>query len=322
MTNLKVAAGLCLALALPAAADISLSVPIDCDLGQDCYIQQYVDHLPGNKAHDFRCAPLTYNTHRGTDFALPTHQDMEKGVNVLAAAPGRVKAIRDGVADRVYEGRLGEVPGTRACGNGIVLEHDDGWTTQYCHLRRGSLRVKKGQVVKRGQALGLVGLSGRAQFPHVHLTVRKDNVVIDPFDPDGKIECGSPSTETLWDQKITYQPGGLLDAGFSDQIPEYDKVKAGTAGVSQLPPDAPAMVIFGFAFGGRAGDVLRLRIDGPSGRVVDGKATLEKTQAQLFRAYGKKRTSATWPKGTYQGQVTMTRNGKVLQTKRTRLIVR
>ena len=62
----------------------------------------------------------------------------------------------------------------RNCGNGVVIRHADGWETQYCHLRRGSVQVAEGDRVEAGEPLGLVGMSGEANFPHVHLSVRRD----------------------------------------------------------------------------------------------------------------------------------------------------
>ena len=51
---------LTLAAGMPAAGDPVLTSPIDCDLGRDCFIQQYVDHDPGPGASDYLCAPLSY----------------------------------------------------------------------------------------------------------------------------------------------------------------------------------------------------------------------------------------------------------------------
>jgi len=86
--------------------------------------------------------------HAGVDLAAPV------GTPVLAAADGTVSLLID------YE--LG-------CGNGVVLAHPafKRWTA-YCHLTRAL--VTTGQVVSRGQAIGLSGTSGNsANVPHVHL---------------------------------------------------------------------------------------------------------------------------------------------------------
>lgn len=54
-----------------------------------------MDHDPSDAAHDFACGSLTYDTHKGTDFALPTLAAQAAGVNVLAAAAGTVVGVRN-----------------------------------------------------------------------------------------------------------------------------------------------------------------------------------------------------------------------------------
>ena len=101
----------------------------------------------------------------------------------------------------------------RECGNGVVLRHKGGWETQYCHLKQGSVLVKSGQEVWAGQELGFVGQSGKAAFPHVHLSVRKDGKVVDPFDPDGVLTCDLTEQDTLWADTPDYRAGGLIALG-------------------------------------------------------------------------------------------------------------
>ncbi|WP_299043424.1 M23 family metallopeptidase [uncultured Tateyamaria sp.] len=301
-------AALITSLAAPVAArDILLNVPIDCDLGTECFIQQYVDHDRSRQAMDFRCSNLSYDTHKGTDFALRSLDQMRRGVNVVAAAPGTVQGTRDGMEDRLYRTGDGDRVSGRECGNGVLIDHGGGWSTQYCHLKRGTIAVKNGDRVNTSTVLGQVGLSGRTQFPHVHMTVRKDGEVIDPFDPDGAIQCGAPSTDTLWQTPPPYRPGGVLDVGFADGVPNFNDVKAGTAGAGRMPSDAPALVVFGYAFGGKAGDRMQLRIDGPEGTLIDDEVEIDRNQAQFFRAIGKKRTQANWPTGRYTGTVVLRR---------------
>ena len=91
---------LCLPLTAPMAlAEPRLALPLDCTLGETCFIQNYVDADGGPGAADFTCGGLSYDGHKGTDFALLSHSAAQAGVNVLAAAPGVVRAVRDGVAD-------------------------------------------------------------------------------------------------------------------------------------------------------------------------------------------------------------------------------
>ncbi|SLN20344.1 putative peptidase [Aquimixticola soesokkakensis] len=284
-----------------------MRLPIDCTPGETCYIQNYVDTDPGPGAADFTCAPLSYDGHKGTDFALPSRAALSPDVAVLAAAPGVVRGIRDGVPDQSQQTpNAPDVSGIE-CGNGVVIDHGDGWETQYCHLKQGSITVQSGQRVGAGTRLGAVGLSGATEFPHLHLSLRHEGAVIDPFNPDGMIACGTDAPQTLWETPPAYDAGGLIAAGFSAAIPSFDDIKAGTAAAQALPATAPALVLWGYAFGAQAGDSLQLRLTGPSGDILRQTVPLERTQAQLFRAIGKRGTD--WAVGAYSGTVEMWRDG-------------
>ena len=69
-------------------------------LGQTCYIEDYVDLDPGDGHTDYRCGIKSRDGHKGTDIGLLSEQQMTQGVNVIAAASGRVRAVRDGLPDR------------------------------------------------------------------------------------------------------------------------------------------------------------------------------------------------------------------------------
>ena len=311
-TRFTAAVALCAFAAVPVAGQPALGLPLECTLGTDCHIQQLVDRDPGPGAADFACGGLTYDGHRGTDFALPTLAALERDVPVIAAAPGTVLGLRDGMDDF-----LQGVPGApdiegRECGNGVLLDHGDGWVTQYCHLARGSIAVRRGDAVERGQRLGTVGLSGQTEFPHVHLAVRRGDTVIDPFDLDGQHSCGAQPdpADTLWIETPEYVPGGLIAAGYWPGIPEYANVKAGSAAATRLETDSPGIVLWGYAFGGRAGDVMEITILAPDGRIViRTEAELERAQAQYYRARGLRRPDAGWPPGLYSGTVRLLRGG-------------
>lgn len=298
---------------LAAAEPFSLAFPVDCTLGETCYIQQYVDHDPGPGARDFTCQGLSYDGHKGTDIGLPSHEAMAAGVTVRAAAPGIVRGMRDGVSDRVYSG---EDLGGQDCGNGVAITHADGWETQYCHMKQGSIAVTQGQQVAAGTPLGEIGLSGRTQFPHLHITLRHDGAVVDPFAPAGAESCGSE--ETLWQKPMDYRPGGILSLGFAARVPSLADVAEGAA--DDIPPRRDtALVGYGYGFGARAGDILRIVIDGPEGQVIAHEARIEKAQATLFRAAGRKAQASGWPAGEYHLSVTLLRGAETIDRRSTRL---
>ena len=82
-----------------AAESVQLKLPVACEVGRTCFIQNYVDVDASSSATDYRCGTLTYDSHNGTDFRLTSMRMQRAGVGVLAAAAGRVVRVRDGVPD-------------------------------------------------------------------------------------------------------------------------------------------------------------------------------------------------------------------------------
>jgi hypothetical protein len=295
--------------ATPAVAqDLHLGLPIDCTLGDTCYIQNYVDTDPSEEALDFQCGSLTYDGHKGTDFGLPSLSAMDAGVDVLASAAGTLRGVRNDMRDVLYTPDLaGEING-RDCGNGVVVSHEGGWETQYCHMKEGSITVVAGDQIGTGDVLGQVGLSGRTQFPHVHISVRRSGAIVDPFAPGGDRDCAADVENTLWDVPLDTPAGGLISASFANDVPDYDRVKAGTAAANVLSADAP-IVLWAFAFGARNGDVVSITINGPDGALFQTDDVLTREQALFMRAGGLNPPENGWAAGTYDGIVTHARDG-------------
>ncbi len=94
------------------------------------------------------------------------------GIDIPAKIGTKIVAANDGVV--VYSGN--EYSGF---GNLIVIGHRDGTFTMYGHNHRN--KVERGQVVKKGQLIGLVGNTGRSTGPHLHFEVRRNG---DPVNPN------------------------------------------------------------------------------------------------------------------------------------------
>ena len=309
--------GLLAFIAPPAAYAIELGSPLDCDVGRTCLVQNYVDHDRTGGVSDYQCGALTYDGHNGTDFRVPTLAMQRSGVDVLAVADGQVLRTRDGVADISVSAPDAPSVARQECGNGAVVAHADGWETQYCHLARGSLRVKPGDRVKTGQSIGQVGLSGKTEFPHVHLTVRLHGEVVDPF-AVGASEGSCGGGTTLWNpslrEALSYRAPAVLNTGFANGPVTMEQVEAGDR--ANLHPDreATALVAFVRAIGLRRGDVQRLSIIGPDGGtfVEQTEKPLERDKAQFLLFVGKKRPAEGWKSGAYRAAYSVTRDGKVL----------
>lgn len=308
----KTLAPLLIAAATGAAADQpDLRLPLDCVLGQTCYIEDYVDTDPGPGQRDYTCGIKSRDDHRGIDFMLLSFEAMATGVNVLAAAPGIVAATRDGMADTPVTAQTRETIEGQECGNAVRIDHADGWQTLYCHMKQASLTVQKGDRVAAGDILGQVGLSGLTNAPHVHLGVLKDGQIVDPFNPDNRNTCGATPDETMWHTALRYDPSGLFTAGFSTSVPEFDAVQTGSARARTARSDQP-LVLYGHVFYAQPGDQLTLTAQGPEGEIFSHDVVLENPQAQLFRAFGRKSPDGGWPDGEYRGYVRLTRGDTVL----------
>lgn len=305
-----------LALAAPAwgAEPPSLAWPVDCRLGDSCWLMNYPDADPGPQARDFRCRPRSYDSHDGTDIAVRDATVMQDGVPVLAATAGEVLRVRDGEPDGAFLDGA-KVDG-KECGNAVMMRLESGWQARYCHLREGSVAVRPGQTVPAGHRLGLVGLSGKTEFPHLHLDLRKDGTTVDPFTgADLAAGCGRPPAP-LWARSPGYQAGAVYAAGFADHIPGGKQIKADASSPAGLPRTAPALVLWSAAFGVAPDDRLSLTITAPDGTVtVTRDVTLERDQAWRMEAVGKRTPKAGWPPGTYRGEVRLERSGQPAQVR-------
>jgi murein DD-endopeptidase MepM/ murein hydrolase activator NlpD len=96
-------------------------------------------------------------SHKGTDFRA------EEGTPVKAMSRGIIRIAK------LY----------RNYGNTIVVDHGLGLQTFYMHLSK--INVSVGDTVERGQIIGLSGQTGYAAFPHLHLSVRINNISVDPI---------------------------------------------------------------------------------------------------------------------------------------------
>ena len=96
--------------------------------------------------------------HAGMDMAAP------KGTSVYAAESGVV------IVAQSWSGY----------GNCIIIDHGGGLWTLYGHLMNGGILVKKGETVKRGDKIGMVGSTGQSTGNHLHFEVRKNSEPVNP----------------------------------------------------------------------------------------------------------------------------------------------
>jgi murein DD-endopeptidase MepM/ murein hydrolase activator NlpD len=95
--------------------------------------------------------------HTGLDIGSPM------GTSIQAAMAGRVSAVG---SDDIL-------------GNYVVLTHHSGYRTLYAHM--SAVSVRTGAYVKTGERIGAVGSTGRSTGPHLHFTVYKNGVTMNPL---------------------------------------------------------------------------------------------------------------------------------------------
>jgi len=143
------------------------------------------------------------------------------GADVLAVARGKVVSTLDTLDDQ----KPGTLPDPSAInlenvdGNHVILDIGDGLYAMYAHMQKGSLQVKPGDQVRRGQVLGKLGNTGNTSAPHLHFQIMggpsalgSNGVpyIVDAFTLEGEIAEkqyeAAPSVEGVWNQGMLPAP--------------------------------------------------------------------------------------------------------------------
>ena len=142
------------------------------------------------QVRDYRGGTLTYDSHNGTDFAIP--------VGTIVVAPAAAKVLR--ISREFNRGGLK-----------IYLDHGRGLSTTLNHLGRALVRV--GDVVKRGEPIALSGYSGLDavvafpwSVPHVHFNVWQDGESADPFAAPGETPIWREGNDPLPPRGVEDEP--------------------------------------------------------------------------------------------------------------------
>ena len=303
-----------------------LAFPLACKIGVSCEIQHYVNRDAGPGTLDYRCGHRTNVAHDGTDIRLLDMAAERVGVDVLAAAAGRVVAVRDGVQDISI--RTPGAPSTAGhqCGNRVGIQLGGGWLIDYCHLAQGSLMVKVGDVVAAGQPLAHVGLSGDTEFPHLHFSVRHADKVVDPFASASAVGCaaadeGGPLWIPAVAAQMPYRRGVVLNTGFSSAPVSMAAIEDRTAPAPSVA--APALVAYARLIGLELGDVIQITLSGPAGKPLAAATLvpLDHDKAQVPAEVGAKAPPGGWPHGAYGAELRVRRSGAVAITRQWRTVL-
>ena len=302
---------ICLSVLSSFSKPIVLNWPLACNINENCFIQQYMDIDESEGILDFSGGAITYNGHKGTDIRLTTLKAMNKGVNVLSSAKGKVIGIRNNISDKFIRTNQDRVNlKGKDCGNGVLVSHRNGWETQYCHMKKGSIVVKMGQMVSAGEILGEVGLSGLTQFPHLHISIRKDGKKVDPF------SLGANLWNKKLKDKLIYQATQIINLGFSDIALTMTQIESGVFQDFIPSSSSSSLLAYVRVINLRKGDRVRLIFTMSNEKIISKTFKLiKRNKAQQMYFIGKRRPSSGWNKGLIKVEVQVIRKGIILVKK-------
>lgn len=133
----------------------SYSPPSDVLGYKGQYGQSFLTGLNYNDQETSGNEYLWYDEHTGYDFALG------QGTPVYSTAGGTISR-----KDNSW--------------NEVVIDHGNGYTSHFLHMLYDTYLIPDGAIVVEGQRIGTIGGTGGVQ-PHLHLTVKKDGVRVDPY---------------------------------------------------------------------------------------------------------------------------------------------
>lgn len=133
------------------------------------------------KAFDGFCAPvrkgrITSSYGYRTNPVTGVYK-MHGGLDIGASSGAGIYALLDGTVQKSTK--------SDSYGNYVLIKHGNGYSTLYAHCSK--LLVEKGQTVKAGEKIALVGATGNATGPHLHIEIRKNGQKLDPEPLLGKL---------------------------------------------------------------------------------------------------------------------------------------
>ncbi len=104
-----------------------------------------------------------------------TKKDFHAGIDLISNSTkdDYIIAFEDGVVYSIKNSISG-FSEKYATGNYVYINHEDGFVTKYHHIKKGSIRVKKNQFVKKGDIIGYTGNTGYVTGNHLHFAIYKD----------------------------------------------------------------------------------------------------------------------------------------------------
>lgn len=145
-------------------------------LGLDFHINLYFDHDPDeNELSAYNCGNYSFDNIKYTEALVPGIDHQRIGIPIFSVLNGVVLEASDDQDDENVE----QVEG--ALTNYVFIDHGDGLEVSYFSLKKDSVLVTPGQVVRAGEQIAEVAASGYVSWPVLGFWTQQDGVAFDPF---------------------------------------------------------------------------------------------------------------------------------------------
>lgn len=124
-------------------------------------------------------ARFTEYKHKITQKYSSKHQAVDIGSN-KDEKKNNITAHSNGVVKKVYNGCNKTYKTGNSYGNYIEIDLGGGYSQFQAHIKKDSFKVKKGDIVKQGQVVAVIGNTGHSTGPHCHTELRLNGKKIDP----------------------------------------------------------------------------------------------------------------------------------------------
>ena len=316
---------------------LNLTFPVSCQINKNCWIVNYPDNDLTEKFKDYKNGEITYDGSLGTNIAVKTILDLKKGIPVLSAQDGKVLFTQNNIEDN-WESK-DKLPNTPPYGNSVIIKHNNGWKTLYCHLKKGSIKVKVGDFTTGGTQIAEMGMSGSSDFPHLNFLVLHDKNFFDPFsgmklrneeneekeEKKGKIEKYKPFWNPAAKEKLTYKNILITNIGVSTESPSIEDIKKGKYENIEILNNVPSIFLWAYGFHFKKNDFLKISLKNPEQeKILDTIVKIKKDRMEHFiflkkekpEEMSSKETPApqeeAWIQGTYEVKIEFIRsNSKI-----------
>lgn len=291
-----------------AYADAPFIWPLACTPNVDCGVIFQPDvYERVDDMKDAACGDRTSDNRINTIIALSGLNAVKSGTPVLAIADGQIERVERGLPDGPDKG----------CGNGVLLWHKGGWSSEYCGLLRGSTSQAKGDYVRRGETIGYAGMSGALRWPGLAFTLRKFERPYDLWSGNA-VTAGCGALRPLI-AGLAYWPVSIIQSGITTAAPGLGNLKAGVTPPKELTT-SDQVVLWSHMAGLRESDSVQFTL------VQNGKPVWQTGGPANPRSpivYAVRKAPQTgWTQGILEGRIAIVREKRVIAQTRARVTIK